>query len=965
MYKILLLIMLIPLTIISAQNVVINEIMSSNTTTLFDEDSDTPDWIELYNSGDELVDLSGYGLSDDSLDIQKWQFENTVINPKEYLIVFASDKDRKTDNLHTNFKISASGEKIILSDASGTLIDQVEVPILRADISYARISDGSLPWVLQIPSPNLANTGKTYEGFADEISVSVPGGFYPSIVTVELSAGDSKIYYTLDGSDPDINSTEYLSSISIQKTSVLKAISVKDNYLPTPAIYQTYLINEITDLPVISLSSDPKNLFDFRTGIYTNYEEEWEKPAHVEFFDDDSNIGFSENVGINIYGGYTRSFAQKSFGVKFKSEYGNNKLEYDLFPGFRLKTFKSFILRNSGNDFDYTHIRDAVMHKLIKDLDIDYLEYRPATTYINGEYWGIYNIREKISEHYIANRHNVDPDNIDMMEGGERAVIHGDNIHYQKLIDYISTNDMATDEAYSFIDSMIDLDECLLYFAAQIYFNNQDWPGNNIKYWRERTENGKWRWILYDLDFGFNLYENNGQAENHLTFTLSPVETRYSNKPEATLLQRKLVENPKIVNQFVNQFADLLNTNFKSERVVNTINQLSDHISKDIGRHRARFNHSGENLDKMTSFAQERPGYLRDFVRDYFNSGDDGQVNLNSTEGGIIKLNSLTFDSNDLPWSGVYFQNNNVQLKAIPKPGYKFDGWSGAVTSEEDSINASLNRTTSFTATFSIDNSSTSEIVINEINYHSSDLFDTDDWIELYNTSDQTVDISNWIFADSDTAHKFIFPTGTTIESNQYLVLVKNDSAFTSLFPEVNNYVGEMGFSLSNGGEFIKLVNDKGVIIDSLTYDDHAPWPAEADGSGSTLELINPLSDNSFAVNWKASTANGTPGRLNGTPTSVEENENIGLPSEFSLSQNYPNPFNPSTIISYNLAEKNYTTLKVYDILGKEVAVLVNGEQQAGSYKVEFNTNNLASGIYLYSLSSGQSVKTKKMVLLR
>src|SRR3972149_7001986 len=410
------------------------------------------------------------------------------------------------------------------------------------------------------------------------------------------------------------------------------------------------------------------------------------------------------------------------------------------------------------------------MQTLVKDLDIDYLEYRPATSFINGEYWGIYNIREKINEHYIANRHGVDPDNIDLLENNMK-VIQGDSLSYQQLIDYISTNDMTTDDAYTYLDSVIDLDECILYFAAQAYYDNLDWPGTNIKFWRERSASGKWRWILFGVEFGFGLYAH-GPWEDHVAFMFSPVETRYSNPPWATLLQRKLIENPTFRNRFINQIADLLNTNFKSERVIEVINTLANHISSEITKHRARWGIAGENLNKMTSFAQERPAYMRDHVRNYFNCGEDGTLTINATTGGSVQLNTLRLQSDDMPFSGIYFQGNEVHLKAIPVSGYKFDGWNGSVTSSAESISVSVTGSANLYASFSIDTSEVEEIVINEINYNSADSFDSGDWIELYNVSDQPIDISNWYFSDSDSAHKFILPAGTVLEPDQYLELI-------------------------------------------------------------------------------------------------------------------------------------------------------------------------------------------------
>ena len=963
MLKFFVLLMVLSLQFAFCQDVVFNEIMSSNQITITDEDGDTPDWIELYNTGTEQVDLSGFGLSDDTLNIQKWILESVSIDPGEYLLIFASGKNRSGDALHTNFKISASGEILILSDTSGSVIEMVHVPALSADISYAKETDGTLPWILQEPTPGFSNTGTGFQGYADTVSVSQPAGFYSSSVSVELSAGDSRIFYTLDGSDPDTNSTEYSSAITITQTSVLKSVSMKENYLPGPMVHHTYFINEDSDLPVISLSSDPYNLFDADSGIYTNFTMDWERPAHVEFFEDDKNPGFSENCGIEIYGSQSANWDQKSIAVKFKNDYGVSKIEYPLFPDFDITTFKGFVLRNAGNDWQYTHIRDAIMQTIVKDLDIDYVEYRPATSFINGEYWGIYNIREKINEHYIANRHGVDPDNIDLMENNMK-VIQGDSLGYQQLIDYISTNDMTTEATYAYLDSAIDLDECILYFAAQAYYDNMDWPGTNIKFWRERSASGKWRWILFGLEFGFGLY-GHGEWEDHIKFMFSPVETRYSNPPWATLLQRKLIENPTFQNRFINQIADLLNTNFKSERVVEVINTLANHISTEITRHRNRWELTGESLDKVTSFAQGRPAYLRDHVRNYFECGNNGNITINSTGGGRIKLNTLYLEPSEMPWSGVYFQDNDIHLKAIPDIGYKFDGWTGSVTSDANSLTLSIGSSTNLFATFSIDSSGGNEIVINEINYNASDLFETSDWIELYNRSAQPIDISNWIFTDSAVDHIFTFPDSTVIEPDQYLVLVEDDSAFTSRFPGVTNYIGNMGFGLSGAGEFIKLANEENQIIDSLIYDDAAPWPTAADGNGPTLELINPASDNSRGENWMSSAGHGSPGMENTVVVSIKEFGDEKLPVVFMLKQNYPNPFNPATTIEFMSPESQHVVLTVYDVLGQKVKMLVNKQMAAGSHKVEFNAENLSSGIYFYEVQAGSYRQSKKMILIR
>lgn len=946
-----------------SQQIVINEVMASNKVTLFDENGDASDWIELHNPGSAAVNLSGYGISDDPADSMKWRFNNTTIQAGGYLLVFASDKNRYGIQLHTNFKISASGETLVLTDSSGVIIDRVAVPVTALDISYARSTDGAISWELQKPSPGLKNNGIKIEGWADSISVSHRGGFYPAQIAVTLSAGASSLFYTLDGSIPDSTKTKYTAPIAITKTTVMKAISYKQNYLPTRPITHTYLINESTTLPVISLSASPYDLFDATNGIYPNYTKDWERAAHVEFFEDDKSPGFSEDCGINIYGSQSATFPQKSLGVKFKQDYGVSKIEYDLFPGFRVKTFDSFVLRNSGNDFQYTHIRDAMMQMLVKDLDIDYQEYRPAATFINGQYWGIYNIREKISEHYVEHRYGVDPDSVDLLENN-MMVINGDSLHYRRLIDYVSSQDMKTPAAYAYLDSVIDLDECILYFGAQAYYDNMDWPGTNIKFWRERSAKGKWRWFLFGLDFGFGLYAH-GPSEDHIAFMFSTIETRYSNPPWSTLLQRKLIENPIIRNRFINQVADLLNTNFKSPRVVSTITTLANRIAAELPKHRTRWGITGENTTKLTTFANERPAYLRTHMRTYFNCGNDGTLTLSASAGGSVQLNTLTLHTANLPFSGVYFQNTPIYLKAIPLPGYKFTGWTGAKTSLTDTISLNIASSTNLTANFSRDSSATTEIVINEINYNSSSQFNSGDWVEFYNGNPFSVDMSGWKFSDSDPTHAFSFPTGTIVEPDHYIVLAEDSIVFAVSFPDVKDYFGKMGFGFSGSGESMKLMNEKGITVDSLEYDDQAPWPLEADALGSTLELVNHQNDNTLAANWKASLGHGSPGKKNSVATSVNGITTAPIPTTYGLSQNYPNPFNPTTQIQYSIPQSGYVSLKVYNLLGEEIASLFDGVCNAGIYESTFDGGNFASGIYFYRLQSTNYSVTKKLILLR
>jgi hypothetical protein len=324
----------------------------------------------------------------------------------------------------------------------------------------------------------------------------------------------------------------------------------------------------------------------------------------------------------------------------------------------------------------------------------------------------------------------------------------------------------------------------------------------------------------------------------------------------------------------------------------------------------------------------------------------------------------------------------------VPKFGYKFTGWEGDFHSASDTIYLTPNTYSNITARFVKDDSK-SAVVINEINYNSSPDLDTGDWFEIFNNSSATTNLDGWYFKDEQDDNIFNFTGAGDIESGEYLVVCRDTSAFKVYFPEVRKIIGNFDFGLSNGGDIIRLFNAEGQLMDSVNYDDELPWDTLADGSGRTLSLTNPALDNNDYSNWKASgIIGGTPGIQNDVfVVSLEEEENLA--TDFRLEQNYPNPFNPATTINYTLpaveqnsvslnkqkrirqspasaADRPYKTqLKIYDMLGRKVATLVNEYQSPGNYEVRFDATNLSSGVYFYTLHAGDFIESKKMIFLK
>lgn len=264
---------------------------------------------------------------------------------------------------------------------------------------------------------------------------------------------------------------------------------------------------------------------------------------------------------------------------------------------------------------------------------------------------------------------------------------------------------------------------------------------------------------------------------------------------------------------------------------------------------------------------------------------------------------------------------------------------------------------------FIISTSNGQSVIINEINYNSAADVDTEDWIEIYNTSSSNIDISGWKIKDSNDDNEFVFKASTILNAGAYLVIVRDLDDFKLVFPNVTNVVDSIDFNFSNAGELVRLYNASAVLIDQVEYDDESPWPTEPDGNGPTLELKDSSLDNSLASSWGASSGNGTPGVQNSITVSNEE-EDIA-PNTFKLDQNYPNPFNPSTNISYSISKQGNVTLEVFDLLGQRIATLVNKVQTVGDYDINFDASNLTSGIYIYRISQSGQTLTRRMTLIK
>ncbi|MBN1953097.1 MAG: CotH kinase family protein [Bacteroidales bacterium] len=886
--------------------------------------------------------------------------------------------------IHTNFKIKAEGESLYLFDHAGSFIDSIAAINIPATVSYGRKPDGSDNFVFfGVPTPGAENnTSGSLLVEANPVIFSKIGGKYIGGTSIILSseASTDSIYYTTDGSVPTTESALYAGPISLSGDGVVRARVIKSGVLPGPVITNTYVTQYDHQIPVVCISTNPGNLWDDETGIYVlgtdyesasphygaNYWEDWERPVHFEFYDSEGQKQVDQGAGIKIMGGWSRMAEQKSVVLYARKDYGKGSFEYKFFDGKPIEKFEAIVLRNSGNDNMVLQFHDAFMTGLTRNMDVDRQAAQPAAVYINGEYWGIMNIREKVNEHYLADNHGVNEEDINIVEY-QSGVVYGTNEGYLDILSFLNGHStLSNNDDYTYVADQIDLDNYIQYQATQIFLNNQDWPGNNIKYWNTNT-GGKWRWILYDTDFGF---QPNEYGENTLAFALATNGPSWPNPPWSTLLFRRMTSNLEFRYNFITQFCDRLNLDFSPDRVRRDLDSLRGVYYADMAYHFSRwwgsYSQWETRITQQKTFGSVRPSRVRLHMQNQFNLQEELDVSLavSDVEGGKIRINTIF--PYEYPFEGIYFKDIPITLKAVPEPGYKFVRWEGANNTSDLVIEYDMADDASFTAVFEEASAEDVSIVINEINYSSSDSWDTKDWVEFVNNGSATVDMEGWLFSDSGPDTGFYFPAGIALPTGSYLVLCKDLKDFKELNPGVFNAIGDMPFGLSSGGENLRLYDTDGNIIDAVNYTPYAPWPANALGTGATIELIEPSLDNMQGENWLSVTYGGTPGGNNSGYDAIEQKI---MPDLLPAFESFPNPFTDYTTIQFTVAEAGHYKLEIFDINGQLIEVLADEYLLPDTYSMDWHGQSSPEGrnggFFTLRLASETDFETIKLVMIK
>lgn len=626
-----------------APGVLINEVKTIADEYVTDEAGNPVPWVELTNNSADTLDLKGYGMTNSAKHIGLWTFPSVSIAPGQKLLVFTDGSgDSSAGELHTNFKLKVSGgDVLIISDAEGRILDSCMVDRIPETMSYGRPKDQRSFAYLMSPSPRSDNNGSYAGAKCDQPAFSLATGNYVSAQQLEIFVPENTtVRYTLDGSKPGADSPVYGGPISIDKNTVVRAASFRDGFVTSEVTTETIFINEPFDLPLVSISVDPKEMFDDMDGLYmrgpdqtypyngSNFMSNRELEANIELLETDGTVGLSTGFGLRIFGAFSRYEDKKSFACMSRPVWGDERFRYQIFPDLANTSYDSFILRTGASEWHMSMIRDVVISKLAAQYtDLDVQASRPCIVFINGEYWGVYFLQEKINASYFEDHYGVSKSSVNLLVGNGRSrseVKYGSNASYLELLNYCKEHDLSNSSNYEWVKAHMDVKNYAQYVATEMYTTNTD--TGNIKFWMSEEYDGRWRWILYDTDWA--LLRQNAQ-KNYTEEYIDPRGHGVGNGFDTDIIIA-LLKNPEFKQLFLETCAYITNTVYSEESLIGMVNEVAGQIDSSMERDRNRWSPCDReggtmvtlsykgwlaNVESIRTFARTRRDYFIEDVQ--------------------------------------------------------------------------------------------------------------------------------------------------------------------------------------------------------------------------------------------------------------------------------------------------------------------------------------------------------------
>lgn len=693
---------------VSAKAVVINEIQQSNVDMFLDPSFNFGGWIELYNNTETDVALDGLYISDG-------QGHRMALNsalhgylPAKGFCTLWFDHYSWWTPKTINFKLDCDGGRIAISNEQGIVLSQFDYPPAITRTSYARTTDGGNIWgYTDQPTPGASNATSSFSQIRLEAPlINIPGGLFTNRFTAQVTniPTGATIRYTTDGSTPTLDNGETSSNgrFTISNTTILRVRFFKEGYLSSAVATRSYLLkNREFTLPIISIVSDEANLTGADYGIFArgngngrpgngqsgncNWNMSWDRPINMEYIDEQGNAVFSQEMGIEVSGGWSRAWAPQSFNVKANKIYeGINRLDFQFFKNKPYLRHKGLKVRNGGNDYNSGRIKDAALQEVISTagLYVETQSYQPVHLYRNGQYIGILNLREPNNKHYAYANYGIGTDDEEM----DQWKMSPDSNYVQQVgtkdvfNEWYTLSQNANDAlTYERIKQIVDIEEMCNYLAVQLYLCGNDWPKNNIKAFRARTQgesNSRFRAVLFDLDHAFNNGTNefNWFFENSLIWTFdqlygAQVIAKYGNRItseiELVTIITNMLKNEDFKKQFIDQFCIVAGSVFEPERSSEIVQALIDRVAADG-------HNANSGYDVMSQLSSSRQTATVNNMRNYFRLAAPKDITLasNISEARLL-INGLNVPTGK--FSGLLF--DPITITTAAPAGYKFLGW--------------------------------------------------------------------------------------------------------------------------------------------------------------------------------------------------------------------------------------------------------------------------------------------------
>ena len=607
-------------------DVVINEVMASNG---YYENGHAWDWVELYNNGNSTENLSGWGFTDSKKDLYKFTFpDGTKLKAGEYLTIWCTGTENKTpgkgDTFYADFKISASGETLRLTDKDEDEVQKLKMPEQYGCVSYGLPSGGGEYGFFEKHTRGKKNESEAYTRRLQEPEIVTAAGFYEGSVTVEVQGEEgAELHYTTDGETPTKKSKVFpKEGLTLKKTTPLRVKAFQDNAVSSPVAGATYFIDDAPKTAIVSLISDDQYLFSKKTGMLVkgtgntpNYSKGFEYPVHIEYFNKDGKQEISQTGTMTCSGHSARINSQKSIALYARKAWGADQFMFNPFPTRDYAGYKSLLLRAANSDTYATRLRDIVASSLAEGQDILYQDHEVIQVYINGRYWGHYNLREKINKYFVAAYEGVteeaDIDNIDILArtGTDEFLQNGDNKDWLELCDFCKKKDLNDPENLAWVQERLDIDNMFTHAAFEIILGNVDFT--NVRVYR--VPGGKWKYLLFDVEACWR--------------NLDPTPIEYYIKSLNAKIQgfrheplNALFKVPEMKERFLRRVSELLSTVFRWDNVEKHFDDVIEVLKPILPRHIERWKNMKmenwkKNIHATKYYARVRPKKIPEMLK--------------------------------------------------------------------------------------------------------------------------------------------------------------------------------------------------------------------------------------------------------------------------------------------------------------------------------------------------------------